>query len=226
MQTDVQTAYLRLNQWFQAHAPEYIRHPKQPNQTQDIAELANYFQRQLPEEYITWLMLDEPNPCIQSLFGDGTLETMQLLLQPSQIIQTRQNYQKKAAKSAHLLELFDTHQSIQHKLFDPHWLPFADDNRQATLWVDLNPGPTGTFGQLIYLSLEQTARFVYAESIPSCFKNLLSHLEQNGLILKKKERMNENNFDDIDFDEENFDDPRSQKEAEEKLSRFYRSHRR
>jgi len=93
------------------------------------------------------------------------------------------------SKTAHAAEYEETRQgnlykdyyfnhklgAIQHLEFHAHWFPLGGIGGMSTyIMVDHAPGPSGVYGQVIYINLGRKA-IVLADSIEQYFEKLIKH---------------------------------------------------
>lgn len=71
---------------------------------------------------------------------------------------------------------------IRATMFDPLWIPIGDAGCHEHVFIDLNPGPAGTVGQLISRSLSGRETAYIAESFQSYFDRFLKAVDSGRLV--------------------------------------------
>lgn len=73
--------------------------------------------------------------------------------------------------------------SVRRQFLNEHWVPFTHDYSGNHIGVDLDPGPKGTFGQIINFGRDSDVKFVLARSFGEFFQRLVSELERGNFII-------------------------------------------
>jgi len=81
------------------------------------------------------------------------------------------------ADFAEAVEVRDTG-LVRREYWIPGWVPFTVDGGGNSLAVDLDPGPLGTFGQVIVIGSDEDYRRVVAPSIGAMLSLLITKLQQ------------------------------------------------
>lgn len=67
-----------------------------------------------------------------------------------------------------------------------YWIPFAYDHGGNHLGVDLDPGPRGTFGQVINFGRDEDEKFVVASSVARFLEWLADQLESGNSNIRRE----------------------------------------
>ncbi len=68
-----------------------------------------------------------------------------------------------------------------------YWIPFAYDYGGSHLGVDLDPGPRGTFGQVINFGRDEDEKFVVASSVATFLEWLANQLESGNSNIRRED---------------------------------------
>ena len=67
----------------------------------------------------------------------------------------------------------------------PGWIPFASDSGGNCLGIDLDPGPTGTRGQVINFGRDEDEKFVLAPSMNEFLEWFADQLESGNFLIRE-----------------------------------------
>jgi cell wall assembly regulator SMI1 len=80
-------------------------------------------------------------------------------------------------------------QAIQRKYSDPGWVPLLRDNEGNAVGIDLQPGPSGTVGQVINFGRDEDDKFVLFPGVAALLGWLASELEASRIVYDQHERI-------------------------------------
>lgn len=76
---------------------------------------------------------------------------------------------------------------IQEGAYQKGWIPFADDGGGSFLAMDLMPGPSGTYGQIITIDHESDISYVIADSLGGLLSFIEAGLANGNLTVGQEE---------------------------------------
>ena len=164
----------QIADWLAANAPRILHESLNPGATDaQLAALEAAVGKPLPDDYkalYRWHNgLDEEADNLGN-FAYG------MSFRPLEEVAANFHSRKQDAEAVPLKHA--TAQMRAGNVLNPYWLGLGFDGSHAWLYVDLDPAPAGTYGQVIFLDEVEETAFIVADSVATLLADFARDLQQ------------------------------------------------
>ncbi|MCR5890038.1 SMI1/KNR4 family protein [Hymenobacter sp. J193] len=163
-----------IETWLATHAPRILHVSLNPGASEEaLAALEKVLGRPLPDDYkalYRWHNgLDEE---VEN-FGNFVYGLSFLPLE-----EVAANFHSRTQHTEAVPLEHTTAEVRADHVLNPYWLSLGFDGSHAWLYVDLDPTPAGTYGQVIFLDEVEETAFLVADSVTSLLTGFAQDLQQ------------------------------------------------
>jgi cell wall assembly regulator SMI1 len=176
----IKESWSTIETWMKINIPEIFEALNPPASEANITELEKLIGQPLPEDYKELYRIHD---------GEGEIVGAFIATPFSSLERVKINYKnwfdlfhEEGIQEA-VSPLCESHPegAIQKTYIDLGWIAFTEDGGGNHLGVDLNPGPNGTYGQVINFGRDQEQKYVLAKSLSEFLAWFAARIEDGSI---------------------------------------------
>ncbi|MDE1207008.1 SMI1/KNR4 family protein [Tenacibaculum larymnensis] len=171
---EIENLWNRFKNWITSNAPHLSKELQPSVQPEEIKQLQQTIQTELPEDFIAFLSIHNG----QNRNADGFIDAEELLSSDRIMDEWKIWYDLYQSGDFDDSEA-EPDEEIKNFWWNPKWIPITYDGSGNHLCIDMDPTENGTKGQIIRMWHDDSVREFIAPSFKVFFENYCINLEND-----------------------------------------------